>query len=50
MLQDFLIPHPDEDDQNGRIDFQQDSLITLEKCASTSTPVSQVDGLVEQHR
>jgi len=46
MLQDFLIPQLDEGDQEGRIHFQQDSapLINLEKCASTSTPVSQVGG------
>ena len=46
MLQEFLIPQLDEDDQEGRIYFQQDGapLITLEKCVSTSTPVSQVSG------
>ena len=43
MLQE-IIPQLDEDDQEGRIHFQQDGgpLITLEKCASTSTRVSQV--------
>jgi hypothetical protein len=46
MLQEFLIPQLDEDDQEGRIHFQQDCapLITLEKCASISTPFSQVGG------
>ena len=46
MLQEFLIPQLDEDDQEGRIYFQQDGapLITLEKCVSTSTPVSQFGG------
>jgi hypothetical protein len=48
MLQQFLIPQLDEDDQEGHIHFQQDPLITLEKCASTSTPFSQVGGLVER--
>jgi hypothetical protein len=49
VLQQFLIPQLDEDDQEGRIHFQQDSdpLITLKKCSSTSTPISQVGGLVE---
>jgi hypothetical protein len=49
MLQPFLIPHLDEDDQEERIHFQQDGapLITFEKCAITSAPVSQVGGLVE---
>jgi hypothetical protein len=48
-LQQFLTPQLDEDDQEGRIHVQQDDtpLFTLEKCASTSTPVSQVGGLVE---
>jgi hypothetical protein len=52
MFQQFLIPQLDEDDQEGRIHFQQDdtSLITFQKCASTSTPVSQVGGLVQQRR
>jgi len=46
MLQEFLIPQLDEDDQEGRIHFQQDGAppITLEKCASISTPVSQFGG------
>jgi hypothetical protein len=50
MLQQFLIPQLDEDNQEGRIHFQQDGapLITLKKCASTS--VSQVGELVEQRR
>jgi hypothetical protein len=46
MLQHFLIPQLDEDDQEGRIHFQQDE----KKCASTSTPISQVGGLVERRR
>jgi hypothetical protein len=52
MLQQFLIPQLDRDDQEGRIHFQQDGapLITLKKCTSTSTPLSQVSGLVKQHR
>jgi hypothetical protein len=53
MLQQFLIPQSDEDDQEGRIHFQQEGpppLITLKKFASTSTPVSQIDGLVERRR
>ena len=46
MLQQFLIPQLDEDDQEGRIHFEQDGTppITLEKCVSISTPVSQVGG------
>jgi hypothetical protein len=42
MLQQFLIPQLDEDDQEGRIHFQQDGAPPhyLKKCASTSTPVS----------
>jgi hypothetical protein len=52
ILQQFLISELDEDDQEGRIHFQQDAhpLITLKKCASNSTPVSQVCGLVERRR
>jgi hypothetical protein len=52
MLQHFLIPHLDEDGQEGRVHFQQDGapLITLQNCASTSTPFPQVDGLVERRR
>jgi hypothetical protein len=48
MLQEF-VPQLGEDDQEGRIHFQQDgtSLITL-KCGSSSAPVSQVGGLVER--
>jgi hypothetical protein len=41
MLEQFLIPQLDDDDQEGHIHFQ---------CASTSTPVSQVGGLVERRR
>jgi hypothetical protein len=41
MLEQFLIPQLDEDDQEGHIHLQ---------CASTSTPVSQVSGLVERRR
>jgi hypothetical protein len=50
MLQQFLIPQLDDDDQEGRILLQQDAhpLITMKKCASTSTPVSQVGWLVER--
>jgi hypothetical protein len=46
MLQEFLIPQLNEDDQEGRIHFQQDCapLITLAKCAIISAPVSQVGG------
>jgi len=46
MLKELLIPQLDEDNQEGRIHFLQDGapIITLEKCASTSTPVSQVGG------
>jgi hypothetical protein len=46
MFQQFFIPQLDEDDQEGHIHFQQEGapLITLEKCASISTPVSQVGG------
>jgi hypothetical protein len=52
MIQQFLIPQLDEDDQEGCIHFHLDGapLITLEKCTSTSTPVSQVGGLVERRR
>jgi hypothetical protein len=52
ILQQFLIPQLGEGDQEGRIHFQQDGapLITLKKCASTSTAVSQVGGLVERRR
>jgi hypothetical protein len=48
MLQQFLIPQLVEDYQEGRIHLQQNglALITLEKCASTSTPISQVGGVV----
>jgi hypothetical protein len=49
MLQQFLIPQLDEDDQQGRIHFQQDTahpLIIIDKWASTSAPISQVGGLV----
>jgi hypothetical protein len=51
MPQQFLIPQLDKNDQEGRIHFQQTAHppITL-KCASTSTPVSQVGGLVERRR
>jgi hypothetical protein len=37
MLQQFLIPQLDEDDQEGRIHFWQDGAppITLEKCGRT---------------
>jgi hypothetical protein len=47
MLQQFLIPQLDDDDQDGRSHFQQDGvpLIILEKYGSTSESVSQV-GLV----
>jgi hypothetical protein len=47
MLQQFLIPQLDEDDQ-GRRSKTAHPLITLKKCASTSTPVSQIGGLVER--
>jgi hypothetical protein len=52
MLQQFLIPQLDEDDQERRIHLQHTAHphITLLKCASTSTPVSQVGGLVERRR
>ncbi|XP_021913946.1 uncharacterized protein LOC110827027 isoform X2 [Zootermopsis nevadensis] len=47
MLQQFLIPQLDEDDQEGRSHFQEDGapLVTSEKCTSTSTTVSQVPKL-----
>jgi hypothetical protein len=41
MLEQFLIPQLDEDDQEGHIHFQQDG----KQCASTSTPASKVGGL-----
>jgi hypothetical protein len=41
MIEQFLIPQLDADAQEGHIQFQ---------CASTSTPVSQVGGLVERRR
>jgi hypothetical protein len=42
MLQQFFSPQSDEDGEEGSIHFQQDGapLITLEKCARTSAPVS----------
>jgi hypothetical protein len=46
MLQQLLIPQLEEDDQEGCINFQQEGEWER-KCASTSTPVSQVGGLVE---
>jgi hypothetical protein len=54
MLQQFLIPKLEEDDQKWRIHFQEDGapppLNILEKFASTLTPVSQVYGLIERRR
>jgi hypothetical protein len=53
MLQHFLNPQLEEDDQEGRIHFQQDFAPLLylgEVCESISAPVSQVGGLVERHR
>jgi hypothetical protein len=49
MLQQILIPQLEEDDQEDCIHFQQDGAppITLQMCTSTSTPVSQVGGLLE---
>jgi hypothetical protein len=49
MLQQFNIPQLEEYDQEGRIHFQQDGAppITSEKCATTSSSVSQVGGLVD---
>jgi hypothetical protein len=46
MLQQFLIPQLDEDDQDRRIHSSKTEhpLIALEKCASTSAPVSLVGG------
>jgi hypothetical protein len=52
MLQQFLIPQLDEDEQEGCIHFQQDGApptVTLEN-ASTPISVSQVGGLVERRR
>jgi hypothetical protein len=49
MLQQFLIPYLDENGQEVRIHFQHPRT-TLKKCASTSTHVSQVGGLVERRR
>jgi hypothetical protein len=50
MLQQFLIPQLDEDDEEGRIHVQQymHFLIILKKFASTSTQVSQVSGFVDR--
>jgi hypothetical protein len=50
--QQFLIPQLDEDDQEGPINSSKTAhpFITLKKCAITSTPVSQVSGLVERRR
>jgi hypothetical protein len=54
MLQQFLIPQLDENDQEGRIHFQQDGApphyIEEVRGYSTSTPVSLVAGLVERRR
>jgi hypothetical protein len=52
MLQQFLIPQSDEDDQEDAFTSSKTAHphITLKKCASTSTPVSQIGGLVEQRR
>jgi hypothetical protein len=48
ILQQVFIPQLDEDDQEGRISIKTTQhFITLEKCARTSTPISQVGGLVE---
>jgi hypothetical protein len=48
-LQQFLIPQLGEDDQDAfTYSKKMHPLITLEKCVSTSTSVSQVGGLVEQ--
>jgi hypothetical protein len=52
MLQQFLIPQLDEDDQEGRIHFQQDSappcyLQEVVEYLNTHSPVS---GLVERRR
>jgi hypothetical protein len=50
MLQQFLIPQLDEDDQEGHIHFQQDGTPPhyLEEVVSTSIPISQVSRLVKQ--
>jgi hypothetical protein len=52
IVQQFLIPQLNEDNQEGRIHFKQDGapLITLQQCVSTSTPVSLVGGAIEQRR
>jgi hypothetical protein len=52
MLRQFLIPQADEDDQKDAFTSSKMAhpLITSEKRASTSTPVSQVGGLIERRR
>jgi hypothetical protein len=53
MLQQFLIPQLDEDDQEGRIHFQQDGATPhyLEEMRDyLNPPFSQVGGLVERRR
>jgi hypothetical protein len=52
MLQQFLIPQLDEDDQEGRIHLQQDGAppYYIEEVRDYPTPVSQVGGLIEQRR
>jgi hypothetical protein len=52
MLQQFITPQLDEDDQGGRIPFGKAAHphIILEKGVSTSALVSQVGGLVERSR
>jgi hypothetical protein len=52
MLQQFLIPQLDKDDQEGRIHFQQDAIPPhyLEKAREYLNTLSQVAGLVDRRR
>jgi hypothetical protein len=50
VLRQFFSQQLDEDDQESHIQQDGAPLITSEKRASTSTPISQVSGLVEWHR
>jgi hypothetical protein len=50
VLQQFLIPQLDEDDKKDAFTSSKPPLITLKKCASTSTPVSLVGESVERGR
>jgi hypothetical protein len=50
MLQQSLIPLLDEDDQEGRIHFQQDGAPLHYSGEVREYPVSEVGGLVERRR